>query len=53
MCVERIEPSLGIELIDDIGDTLPEAVFFDLARYLLRQKVLLLLIVSDVIRRHG
>src|SRR5699024_11104007 len=44
--VERIEPVLVVEMIDNVGDVAFETVLFDPLRDVLRQEVLLILVVS-------
>ncbi|WP_273837363.1 hypothetical protein [Halococcus sp. PRR34] len=51
--IERVEAAFVIEMIDDVGDVGFEAVVFDPIRDVLREEVLLILIVSNKVRRHG
>jgi hypothetical protein len=50
--IERIEPTLVVEMIDDVGDVPFEAILFDPLREVLRQEVLLILVVLDKVRCH-
>ncbi|UOO96782.1 hypothetical protein MUK72_14640 (plasmid) [Halococcus dombrowskii] len=50
--IEGIEPALVVEMIDNVGNVAFEAIVFDPLRDVLRQEVLLILVVSDKVRRH-
>jgi hypothetical protein len=51
--IEGVKAALVIEMIDEVGDVGFEAVPFDPVRNILRQKVLLILVVSGKVGRHG
>ncbi|PGF14485.1 hypothetical protein CP556_20425 [Natrinema sp. CBA1119] len=51
--IEGVEPALVVEIIDDAGNVAFEAIFFNPLRDVLRQEVLLILVVSDDVGRHG
>jgi len=51
--IERLEPSLGVEIVDRIRDEPFETIFFDPVRDRLRQEMLLFLIGNEKIIRHG
>jgi hypothetical protein len=51
--IERFKSALVVEMIDNVGDVAFEAILFDPLRDVLRQEVLLILVVSDEVGRHG
>nr|WP_232833786.1 hypothetical protein [Saliphagus sp. LR7] len=51
--IEWVEPTLVVEMIDNVGNVAFEAILLDPLRDVLWQEVLLILIVSDKIERHG
>src|SRR5699024_10899577 len=51
--IEGIKPALVVEMIDNVGNVAFEAILFDPLRDVLRQEVLLILVVSDEVGRHG
>src|SRR5699024_9256412 len=51
--IEGIEPTLVVEMIDNVGNVAFEAILFDPLRDVLRQEVLLILVVSNEVGRHG
>lgn len=51
--IEGIESALVVEMIDNVGNVAFETILFDPLRDILRQEVLLILVVSNEIERHG
>jgi hypothetical protein len=51
--IKRVEPTLIVEIIDRVRDEPFEAVLFDPVRDRYRKEVLLVLVVSEKIIRHG
>ncbi|GAB7092843.1 hypothetical protein JCM18237_31140 [Halorubrum luteum] len=51
--IEWVKPALVVEMIDNVGNVAFETILFDPLRDVLWQEVLLILIVSDKIERHG
>jgi hypothetical protein len=51
--VERFEAILVVEVVDSFGDELFKTVLSDRLREVLRKEVLLVLIVSNEVARHG
>jgi hypothetical protein len=50
--IERIEPTLVVKMIDNVGNVAFETLLFDPLRDVLRQEMLLLLVVLNEVRRH-
>jgi len=50
--IEWIKPTLVVKIINNIRNVAFEAIFFDPLCDVLRQEVLLILVVSDKIKRH-